>query len=231
MDQGRDRAARCVSVPAPPGRDRRGAADRRFARRGASHDARLALSTIRALLATQLEREPRLPPDVFESLHDAAREADRLTVLLGPDVGRHDAGTCDAAVLAHDVARAQATCAGIPVTCHGRAAHVAGDATTVWRVLTNLVHNACRAAGPGGSVCVAVTSGDHPCTVAVRVRDSGPGFATHRQAGIGLDVVARLVGELGGTVGVDTAPGGGTEIQVTLRAATPAWVPAGCVPA
>jgi signal transduction histidine kinase len=222
MDQGRDRGVCRAHDPAPARTDRRRTADRRLARRGAAHDARLALATVRALLAGQLERDPQPPADVAACLRDAAREVDRLTVLLGPDVGRSDDASCDLTAVARDVTRAHAAATGVPVTCRGRTVDVAGGPTTVWRVLTNLVDNACRAAGPTGAVSVDVGLADHPGAAVVRIRDTGPGCANPWTAGIGLGVVGRLLDDLGGTLDAVHAPGGGTEVRVTLPAATPA---------
>jgi signal transduction histidine kinase len=231
MDEGRDGAARRANAPATPRTDRRSAADRRFARRGAAHDARLALATVRALLTTQLERDPQLPPDVVACLHDATREVDRVTVLLAPDVGGAVTGACDLGAVARDVARAQAVLFGIPVTCRAPTIDVACDHTKLWRALTNLVHNACRAAGPAGAVSVAATFGAHPDAVVVRVRDTGAGCAPPWTAGIGLEVVGRLLDTLGGSLDAAGVPGGGTEVAVTLPVAAPARTSSGCVTA
>jgi signal transduction histidine kinase/CheY-like chemotaxis protein len=115
------------------------------------------------------------------------------------------------------------------------------DATSVERILTNLVVNA-RDAG-AGTVAIEVESatlddafvaqypgtelGDH---VVLCVRDDGPGmppsvkarifepyFSTKKQGdGVGLAIVYGLVRACGGTVWVDSAPGDGTVFRVFL---------------
>lgn len=220
MEQGRNSLARRAGRATPPDDDRRTAPDRRFTRRGAAHDARLALATVRALLATQLERDPALPDDTVACLRDASFEVDRLALLLAPDAGDARDRICDVAAVARDVARAHQAASGVPVRCLGRATLAAGDALTMWRVLANLVDNACRAAttvGGAGSVTVVVSTDDARSGVVVDVADTGPGFGSGWVPGVGIDVVTCLVEELGGSLDVDRGTGGtGTRVRIEL---------------
>ncbi len=52
----------------------------------------------------------------------------------------------------------------------------------LWRVLTNVVDNAARAAGPSGRVGVTVGSGRAAPRAAIEVIDDGPGFGQGRPA-------------------------------------------------
>jgi K+-sensing histidine kinase KdpD len=65
----------------------------------------------------------------------------------------------------------------------------------VWRVLTNVVDNAARAAGPGGQVEVSV---GRDTEVVVEVRDTGPGFDGVPEGTTGLRVVTSLLDSVGG---------------------------------
>ena len=101
-----------------------------------------------------------------------------------------------------------------------------GELNEVW---TNLLDNAADAVAGGGNVSVrALREGD---AVVVEVSDDGPGipheikgrifepFFTTKDvgsgAGLGLDVVRRIVVGRGGDIGVETGPGG-TSFKVRL---------------
>ena len=92
----------------------------------------------------------------------------------------------------------------------------------LWRVLSNLVDNAVRAAGPQGRVTVAVRQEEN---AVVEVADDGPGFgaAPKGEASLGLDVVISLLEASGGTLEVRGRSAGGTLVRMTLpgRAGAP----------
>ena len=119
---------------------------------------------------------------------------------------------------------------------------LAADADQLQQVLLNLALNACDACSPGGHVRLSATTcmaGDTPA-VEIRVQDDGRGiapehlhqvfdpfFTTKKRGqgtGLGLSVVAQIVRNHGGQVGVESEPGRGTVF--TLRwpvAAAPGW--------
>ena len=94
-----------------------------------------------------------------------------------------------------------------------------------------LVSNAVEAVGPGGSVAVRLEA--TPEGARLSVRDSGPGMdsdtaARAREpffttkvgaAGLGLAQAYAFARQSGGTLGIDSAPGEGAEVAVTLPAA------------
>jgi signal transduction histidine kinase len=97
------------------------------------------------------------------------------------------------------------------------------DATA--RVLMAAVHealaNASRHAGPQAQVWVLLESTD--AAVAVTVRDDGVGMAPGRLAeaagagrlGVAQSILGRI-GSIGGTVRIDSAPGRGTEVEISV---------------
>jgi PAS domain S-box-containing protein len=114
---------------------------------------------------------------------------------------------------------------------------VSADPDRLAQVITNLLSNAIKASPAGQEVLVAVDT--NGAVVRISVRDHGPGipadfkphiFEKFAQAdatdsrqkggtGLGLSIVKQIVERLGGRVGFDDAPGGGTIFHVAL----PAW--------
>ena len=82
-------------------------------------------------------------------------------------------------------------------------------------MLSNVVANAARAAGPGGRVTLTVREDDG---AVIDVADDGPGFGAGPPgtASLGLGIVRSLLEACGGSVAVHAPPDGGTTIQITL---------------
>lgn len=106
---------------------------------------------------------------------------------------------------------------------------VAAHPVVVGRILTNLIDNACRAAGPGGQVLLTVRREEDQARLVVA--DSGRGFESGPSgtASLGLDIVAALVRRSGGSLRMDSSDLGGMAVTVGLPRAVPlgASVPQG----
>jgi signal transduction histidine kinase len=99
----------------------------------------------------------------------------------------------------------------------------------ITQVVVNLVRNAAQASPPGGEVDVIVDE-DAQGGAVIRVVDRGSGmpadvvarlgepfFTTkERGSGLGLGISRRVVDEHGGTLAIQSSPGTGTEVVVTL---------------
>jgi len=115
---------------------------------------------------------------------------------------------------------------------------VEADRTRLKQVLINLLSNAIKYNQPGGSVTLA-SAQVAPNLIRVSVRDTGVGLTQKQMAqlfqpfnrlgkefgpeegtGIGLVVTKRLVELMGGTMGVDSAVGVGSEFWINVRLAT-----------
>ncbi|WP_224248076.1 ATP-binding protein [Hyalangium gracile] len=115
----------------------------------------------------------------------------------------------------------------------GDGLEVRGDAQRLEQVLVNLLTNAIDASPPGGTVeLVAEASTEQ---LHIRVEDRGHGippqltrrifepFFTTKQpgegTGLGLALAASIVREHGGLLAIDSRPGGGTTVKVSLPVA------------
>jgi signal transduction histidine kinase len=105
---------------------------------------------------------------------------------------------------------------------------VSGDAQQLEQVLLNLIHNAAHSMEGSGTLTLSVEAGAG--SVIVGVRDTGKGmtpeilrqifqpfFTTkHRGSGLGLPIVRKIVEAHDGSVRVESEPGVGTTVLVTL---------------
>jgi signal transduction histidine kinase len=84
-----------------------------------------------------------------------------------------------------------------------------------WRVLSNLVDNAARSAGPDGRVEISVRQ---EIDTVIDVLDNGPGFGQGPagSAGLGLSVVRELLERTDGQLDFTARPGGGTRARVVF---------------
>ena len=206
--------------------------------RQVNHDVKNGLAPIRHVLRhlAQVEHdEPARLATVFaerRSTLDASVEyLDTLARNYARLSPRLDVAPCDA----NEIARAVAAGASAPRSATIALAladglpEVRADALVLRRILENLVTNACDALdGRGGTVTIGTAAAAGG--VELSVTDTGSGmtreqlnrafddFYTTKPAGtgLGLSIVRRLVADLGGALRVDTEPGSGTRVLVTL---------------
>jgi CheY-like chemotaxis protein/anti-sigma regulatory factor (Ser/Thr protein kinase) len=112
---------------------------------------------------------------------------------------------------------------------------VEADESRLTQVFLNLLMNAAHAFGPEAAAPeIRVVSAVRDDAVVVSIADNGDGmsetvrarlfepfFTTRPQGqgtGLGMAVVQKILHELGGTIDVESAPGRGTTVRVTLRA-------------
>ena len=107
---------------------------------------------------------------------------------------------------------------------------VMADPAHMKQVFLNLLINACEAMEEGGTLTIRTGYDEKENQAAVSIRDTGVGieagnlarifdpfFSTKEKGtGLGLSVVNGIVNRHNGKVEVDTAPGKGTEVRVTL---------------
>jgi signal transduction histidine kinase len=160
---------------------------------------------------------------------------------LSPPPDRRD---CDLNALITDVVRAAQSHEQVEFSTDlSSLPRVVGDPLAFRRILENLLANAVASlqSKPGRitvSTQVVDREADVPA-IRVTVADTGRGMSpdeagrifddfyttTDGGTGLGLSIVRRLVMDFHGTIGVDTAPGGGTRVLVEI----PAGGPSTCV--
>jgi signal transduction histidine kinase len=91
--------------------------------------------------------------------------------------------------------------------------------TCVYRVVQEALHNCVQHAQARN---VKVTVEQQPAGLRLCIEDDGRGFAAQRERGMGLLGIKERVSHLGGTFAVDSTPGKGTALRVSLPTGSPA---------
>lgn len=207
-----------------------------------SHELRMPLAQIRLqsdALRFGFLRDPKARDGALDVISDEAirlrQLVDNLLTYTQDSVGELalHSGPVDVAALALDVLRRLepiGTRAGVALEARATGAAMArADQRALEQVIANLVDNAIRYAA--GSGCITVQVEQLGSVVRIAVQDRGPGIAEHDKqriwrrftrldaakdvpgTGIGLALVASLVGAMGGRAWVtDTVPQGATFI-------------------
>jgi signal transduction histidine kinase len=211
----------------------------------ASHELRTPLSVLQAELDLAL-KEPRSRDELEAALRSIAQETERLRrltqdllVLARSDRGRlpvhrEDVDVSDVIGRVAATFDDRAARAGVRVHVSGPSGRARVDGDRVRQAVENLVENALRHAGRGGTVGIgAVVDDGHLRLV---VTDSGPGFADAvlerafepfaradddravDGAGLGLAIVRAVAEAHGGKANARNLEGGGAEVSLDIPA-------------
>ncbi len=213
----------------------------------ASHELRTPLTIIKANTSLALSGE-RTSAQYRQALTASDKAADRMARLVQDLLllARSDAGQWNptlapvalADVLAHaaEPLRTQDTA---PITLAPTPLCVLGDADSLTRLFGNLLGNAARHTSPEGQITVTACHENNQVTVSVA--DTGEGIAPEHLphvterfyradaararsdggTGLGLAICLSIAESHGGTLALQSEPGQGTTVLVTLPAA--AW--------
>jgi signal transduction histidine kinase len=211
-----------------PEADRRRSNGRRRgdnAARGLLHDLGHQMTTL-SYLVEAVRGDVVLPDDSGFRMELLSLEMTRMLDIIASEVPdareAEDVGAINLAAVIGQVTELAGFAHEASVTMlPGPLVGVEASAALLWRVLTNVVDNAARAAGPGGKVEVEIrqeeTRAGDPDAV-IDVTDNGPGFGNGPPgtASLGLGVVTALLESCGGRLDVQVPEAGGTRIRITI---------------
>lgn len=202
-----------------------------------AHGIRNPLAAIRSSAELALDSPPEL---ARESAQDIIAEADRLETwvrnLLSyarPLAGANEAVALPALVdgvidhFARDMEKRDIS--GRSMLGHDLPP-ARGDAFLLGQVLHSLVANAVEAIQHGGTIEFAANTVPAQRRVELTIRDSGPGMTAEQVAraftpfyttkpkglGVGLALAKRIVERFGGRIAIDSAPGRGTAVCLSM---------------
>jgi len=209
-----------------------------------SHDLRTPLTRLRGTAELALAAEPDAER-YREALAECVEESDHVLVMLNTlmDISEAESGAMqlrlapvalgDVVARAVDLYRDVADAKGVTLDVEpGGGVIVDADRTRLEQVAANLIDNAVKYTPAGGRVDVGVRAEDGRAILTVA--DTGAGIPadelpriwdrlfrgdtsrTERGLGLGLSLVKAVVEAHGGTVEVESEPGKGTELTVTL---------------
>jgi two-component system phosphate regulon sensor histidine kinase PhoR len=223
-------------------RERRERAEREFVT-NAAHELRTPLAAITGAVEVLQAGAKEVPGERDRFLGNIERESARLgrlaraLLVLARAQTRQEAPRLAAVPLRpllESIAAGMAPREGVQVlvSCEPELEALT-ETDLIEQVVANLAANAVKHAD-NGDIVLAAERADAG-KVAIRVSDSGPGIATHQQDrifdrfyragdrtdegfGLGLSIVRHAVRALGGDVEVDSSPGRGTTVKVTIPA-------------
>jgi signal transduction histidine kinase len=195
--------------------------------RGLLHDLGHEITTL-TYLVEAVRTDRSLPEDSHYRLELVSLEMSRLTDLIQQGLSGDFAEGAET-VSVRDLMVQLTTLADLAFPAEVTmlpGADVTADVNPLllWRVLSNVVANAARAAGGAGRVVLAIRQDDGPV---IDVTDTGPGFGAGPagKASLGMGIVRSLLESCGGSLAVSSPPGGGTVVSVGLPAPTGATTP------
>ncbi|MEU3187022.1 HAMP domain-containing sensor histidine kinase [Streptomyces sp. NPDC006923] len=209
-------------------------AQRRFVA-NASHELRTPLAVQRATIQIRLGRAglddlPRIQDELLETNRRSERLIEGLLTLAASDRGLDRHEPIDVARVASEAFgqwRPAIKEAGLRAELDLRTMRVSGDPVLLFQLVSNLVQNAVRHNVPGGTLEVATSAEG-----GLVVRNTGAFVPRHEVqgllepfrrltrtgdgVGLGLSIVHSIVQAHGGTIELDSRPGGGLEARVRL---------------
>jgi signal transduction histidine kinase len=177
------------------------------------HDLRHSASTILMLVAMlRSDDHDTATHAAFDGIAHCARS---ITDMVNKLDERSAQQTVDVAKLASQLGDHAGLLYPGTLKVQAEPAPVHAHELDISRLLTNLIQNACRAAGADGTVHLTVENEDSWCVI--RVGDSGAGFVEKpTYAGLGLALVASVAVRLEGYITLGRSPLGGALVAVHL---------------
>jgi signal transduction histidine kinase len=199
-----------------------------LAARGLLHDLGHQMTTL-SYLVEAVRGDVKLPDDSGFRMELLSMEMSRMLDIISSEIPARrqaaEVGPVHLRSLSGQVVQlARFAHEASVVLLPGPAVSVEASPALLWRVLTNVVDNAARAAGPEGTVRVRVQASGPPDPdpgAVIEVTDDGPGFGSGPPgaASLGLRVVTSLLDSCGGRLDVQAPEAGGTRVRIVI----PAW--------
>lgn len=187
--------------------------------RGLLHDLGHEMTTL-SYLVEAVRGDVALPDDSSNRLELLSLEMSRLLSIIrqglhGVDGAASPEPVAVRQMLAELARLAQLTYEADVRLLPGEQASALANPVLLWRVLSNVVDNAARAAGPGGRVTLAA---HQDVKAVIEITDDGPGFGAGPpgSASLGLEIVTSLLESFGGSMAVESTPGAGTTVRLLL---------------
>jgi PAS domain S-box-containing protein len=214
-----------------------------------SHDLRTPLQFIRRY-AEAVGHDPAsdLSPDSRAHLNRIISAAVRMDVIIHDLLGYSRLGRGEVALSAHSldeavaeaVAQQQAVTQrlGAQILVDSPLPWVLADEAGLFQILSNLISNALKFTAPGRTPVIRVRAEPRERFVRLWIIDNGIGIQERHHAkifqlfervpdttaypgtGLGLALVRKAIGRMGGSCGLESAPGAGSRFWVDFPAAT-----------
>jgi len=199
---------------------RRSDVEEPLAVRGLLHDLGHQMTTL-SYLVEAVRGDVELPGDAGSRLELLSLEMSRLLDIIAQEIpgggGVPDVAEVGLRSLAGQVTQLARIAHETSVILEpGPEVSVEASPALLWRVLTNVVDNAARAAGPDGRVGVTVSA--RADRAMLDVIDDGPGFG-HGPPGVaslGLGVVTTLLESCGGALEIRAPAAGGAHVRIVV---------------
>ncbi len=203
----------------------------------AAHELRTPLTSMQTnidILARAVDLDPTVRSDIVSALLNQFRELRVLVDDLGLLAEQHERQSGSfisldlAEVTDRAVERARGRTANTTVTAELHPFSVFGQPDQLERAIINVLDNAIKWSPPGGVVTVVLRDGE------LRISDQGPGVPIHERervfdrfwratetrntpgSGLGLSIVAEIVGRHRGTVEFGESDDGGALVTIRL---------------
>jgi two-component system sensor histidine kinase MprB len=186
------------------------------------HDISLSMATVRTLAEVACgERD--VPPPVWTRLQQVASEAQQISALCGNVLEPPEAAPVRLDLLATKAVESARLAHSVPIELCAAPAELLGYSSSIWRLLTNLIDNACRIAGMGGRVHVSVDVDEDEGGAYLCVADSGSaetdggreeGPRARTRPPLGLRIVDEIVKQHAASIRVNQSNLGGTGMTV-----------------
>ena len=209
----------------------------------AAHELRTPLTSLRTnieLLSTGRALSAEDSDELMVDLREQMEEFSNLVGDLDALARRDEAEQNDEQrtvrlgnVVSNAARRAQRRAGAVTISVHeDNPGCVIGDPAMIERAVMNVLDNAVKWSPPAGTVNVNISG------TTITVTDHGPGISAEDAShvfdrfwrapasrsmpgsGLGLSIVRQVVDDHRGHVAIEQNPGGGTQVQITLPAAT-----------